>query len=70
VGILESWRAYTTVDALIGKATRKGRAWLLGNLTGIEVPEGEISDSTVISSKPGKQSIAGAFDVAAEEIAE
>ena len=36
--------AYTSVDALIGKATRKGRAWLLSRVSGIEITDGEIED--------------------------
>jgi len=43
---------YTSVDALVGKATRKARAWLLSNLTGIEIPEGEVKDAIIIESKP------------------
>lgn len=35
---------YTTVDALKGKATRKGRAWLIETLTGIEVADGDVQD--------------------------
>lgn len=44
--------SYTSVDALIGKATRKGRAWLLSTITGMEVSEGEIEDveGKVVSS--------------------
>lgn len=36
--------SYTSVDAVIGKATRKARAWLLGAINGTEIPEGEIED--------------------------
>lgn len=36
--------AYTSVDALIGKATRKGRAWLLSRVSGMEITDGEIED--------------------------
>lgn len=45
--------SYTSVDAIIGKATRKGRAWLLSNITGVEVTDGEIEDvnHTVVSSE-------------------
>lgn len=44
--------SYTSVDAIIGKATRKGRAWLISTLTGIELPEGQIEDTEtkVVSS--------------------
>lgn len=40
--------AYTSVDAVIGKATRKGRAWLLSTVSGIEIPEGDITDITYV----------------------
>jgi len=44
--------SYTSVDAVIGKATRKGRAWLLSTITGTEITDGEIEDvnHTVVSS--------------------
>jgi len=35
---------YTSVDALIGKATRKGRAWLLSRISGMEITDGDIQD--------------------------
>lgn len=35
---------YMGADAVIGKATRKARAWLYNTLNGFEIPEGEISD--------------------------
>lgn len=40
-------------DAVIGKATRKARAWLISKLTGIEIGEGDVQDvdSSVVSSK-------------------
>lgn len=41
---------YTSVDAIIGKATRKARAWLLSTITGIEVTDGEVTDAVVINS--------------------
>jgi hypothetical protein len=34
-------------DAIIGKATRKASAWLLGRVTGIDIPEGDISDADI-----------------------
>jgi hypothetical protein len=40
--------AYTSVDALIGKATRKARAWLLSTISGIEITDGEYTDAVVI----------------------
>ena len=36
--------AYTSVDAMIGKATRKGRAWLLSAISGIEITEADVTD--------------------------
>lgn len=41
------------LDAVIGKSTRKARAWLLGQITGTEVTDGEVEDAEhkVISSK-------------------
>lgn len=36
--------AYMGVDAVIGKATRKARAWLHSKLTGVEIGEGDVSD--------------------------
>lgn len=45
--------SYTSLDAIIGKATRKGRAWLINTITGIEVGEGDSEESiaTVVSTK-------------------
>jgi hypothetical protein len=37
---------WTSVDAVIGKAKRKARYWLYEKLTGTEMPEGEIEDTT------------------------
>lgn len=34
-------------DAIVGKATRKARAWLFQHITGQEVPDGEISDDPI-----------------------
>jgi len=36
--------AYTSVDAMVGKATRKGRAWLLSAISGIEIVEADVTD--------------------------
>lgn len=46
--------SYTSVDALIGKATRKARAWLISKLTGVEVVSADVTDSesVVVDSKP------------------
>ena len=45
--------AYTSLHAVIGKATRKGRAWLISRITGSEITDGEIEDvkHTVIETK-------------------
>lgn len=45
--------AYASVDAMVGKAERKARAWLLSRITGIEVTDGEVEDAThtVVGSK-------------------
>ena len=34
-------------DAIVGKATRKARAWLFQHITGQEVPDGEIGDEPI-----------------------
>lgn len=34
------------VDAIIGKATRKGRAWLISRITGSEITDGDVEDAT------------------------
>jgi hypothetical protein len=41
------------VDAVIGKATRKARAWLYNNLTGMEIGDGDVTDidSQIVGSK-------------------
>lgn len=46
--------AYAGVDAAIGKATRKARAWLFNKINGTEVGEGDVQDidHKVVSSKP------------------
>ena len=36
--------AYTSIDALIGKATRKGRAWLASAISGIEITEADVTE--------------------------
>lgn len=46
-------------DAIIGKATRKARAWLYATITGQEVPEGEVDDAkpvrgVVVADKPSR----------------
>lgn len=44
--------AYTSVDALVGKATRKGRAWLLSTISGMEVTDGDVTDTEFIDVTP------------------
>jgi hypothetical protein len=44
--------AYTSVDAMIGKATRKGRAWLLSAISGIEIVEADITDAEFLDVTP------------------
>lgn len=36
---------YASVDSIIGKATRKGRAWLLSTISGIEITDGDVQDT-------------------------
>jgi len=40
--------SYTSVDAIIGKATRKARAWLFNTFHNTELPEGDIQDAIII----------------------
>ncbi len=44
--------AYMGTDAVIGKATRKARAWLYNTITGSETPDGDVydTDAKVMSS--------------------
>lgn len=45
---------YMGTDAVIGKATRKARAWLFAKVTGVEVGEGDVQDTTYVEIKdPG-----------------
>lgn len=48
--------AYTSVDAMVGKATRKGRAWLLSAISGIEIIEGDVTEIAYTDVTP-KQSV-------------
>lgn len=46
--------SYASVDAMVGKATRKARAWLLSELLGVEVTDGEVTEDvahTDVSNK-------------------
>ena len=44
---------YMGLDAIIGKATRKARAWLYNSLSGLEIADGDIQDlkAEVVSSQ-------------------
>ena len=46
--------SFMGADAVIGKATRKARAWLFNQVSDIEVTDGDVDDVefTLISSKP------------------
>lgn len=48
---------YASVDSMVGKATRKARAWLLSELMGIEIQDGEVEDANarVIESRTLKK---------------
>lgn len=50
--------SFMGVDAIIGKATRKARAWLFNSLTGVEVGDGDVNDvsAEVVGSKPLQKS--------------
>lgn len=39
-------------DAVIGKATRKARAWLYNTITGSEIADGEAEEIKIVSEKP------------------
>lgn len=51
---------YMGTDAVIGKATRKARAWLYGKLNDCEVPEGDVTDADfkIVDPQPSPQEIA------------
>lgn len=36
---------YASVDSIMGKATRKARAWLLSRISGVEITDGEVQDA-------------------------
>ncbi|MBK8807791.1 MAG: hypothetical protein IPO21_14550 [Bacteroidales bacterium] len=50
--------SYTSVDAIIGKATRKARKWLYEAITGCETTDGEVQDLPyeLIKTKPENES--------------
>ncbi len=67
--------AYTSVDAMIGKATRKGRAWLYSKISGTEVTDGEVEDgeAKVMSSKLNEvvlEDVILAFDMNKQKLSE
>lgn len=49
---------YTTTDAVLGKATRKARAWLFATVTGRELPDGDSTDMGDVKEKPISKSLA------------
>jgi hypothetical protein len=49
--------SYTSVDAMIGKATRKGRAWLLSAISGIEIVEADVTDAEYLDITPKKNHV-------------
>jgi hypothetical protein len=48
--------AYTSVDAVLGKAKRKSLAWLLSNVSGEIVVDGDVDDVT-FEQIDGKQKV-------------
>lgn len=40
--------SFMGTDAVIGKATRKARAWLFNTITGTEIADGDIQDAVII----------------------
>lgn len=36
---------YASVDSIVGKGTRKARAWLLSRISGVEITDGEVEDA-------------------------
>ena len=59
--------SFMGTDAIIGKATRKARAWLYGTVTGTEIVDGDVTDAdfTVIKTKITKP-----IELTKEEITE
>ena len=51
--------AYMGTDAVIGKATRKGRAWLFNTISGTEIGDGDVTDydAKVMESKINEESV-------------
>lgn len=47
--------AYASVDSMVGKATRKARAWLLSEITGVEMGEAEVDDQGTANVMESKQ---------------
>lgn len=49
---------YASVDSMLGKATRKGRAWLYSKITGSEITDGEVEDAEakIVGTKINKKS--------------
>lgn len=66
---------YMGADAVIGKATRKARAWLFNtvNTNGIEVSDGDVQDVEIIDSKvkePAIEDIQYLYDLKKDTLSE
>jgi hypothetical protein len=59
--------SFMGADAVIGKATRKARAWLFNMLMGTEISDGDINDPPLKMSQDEKSGIYEATIVAAAE---
>lgn len=46
--------SFMGTDAVIGKATRKARAWLFNTITGSEVADGDVQDAVIVDTKMGE----------------
>lgn len=48
---------YASVDSMVGKATRKARAWLLSELTGMEITDGDATENATYKDVSNEVSI-------------
>ena len=64
------WNAYTTDDAIQGKATRKARAWLYNKLHNTQISDGDINDipHVVVEEETSKENIQALLDVKKEHL--
>lgn len=66
--------SFMGTDAVIGKATRKARAWLYNTITGSEMPEGDIQDidAKVMSTeiKPAIEDLEMLFEMKRDALTE